>query len=200
MCLGGTKQHAVRYDAGTLATLFEDTQKQCQKQKLCLFGVGDCLEVIVDAFGIDSALKRRICQADGVFLPNLILLGHTVHIAHIRVGDRVQHQVHRRDAQHGAVHIKAAEGIGGKVLPLLRGHGILVVFADILRRRHQKSRCTTGRVTDHIVRCRCNQLHHHFANLLWCAELSVLACCCQFAQHILIQITLHIQTSEIMFI
>ena len=44
------------------------------------------------------------------------------------------------------------------------------------------------------------QVNHHFANMLRSTELTVLACRCQLAQHILIQVTLHIQLCNVVFV
>ena len=43
------------------------------------------------------------------------------------------------------------------------------------------------------VRRGLHQLHHHVADVLGRAELAVLPRCCQFAQHILVQVALHIK-------
>lgn len=105
----GTEQHAVRYDAGTASAGFEHSQEERKEQKLRLFGVGDSLQVIVDALGIHSALERRVRKTDGVLAANGVLLRHAVLVVDIRVGDGVKHQVHGRNAEHGAIHIKAGE-------------------------------------------------------------------------------------------
>ena len=52
--------------------------------------------------------------------------------------------------------------------------------------RYQKTCCTTGRITNRIIWCGLQQFDHHFSDMFWCAELSILSGCCQFAQHILV--------------
>ena len=195
--LAGTEQNAVRHDAGAASAGFEHPQEERKEQKLRLFGVGDCLQVIVDALGIHSALERRVCKADGVLAANGVLLRHAVLVVDFRVRDGVEHQVHGRNAQHGAVRVKAGEHRAGKMLPLLRGHAVLVVGAEVLRAGPQKARRAAGGVADKVVRRELHQFHHHVTDVLGRAELAVLPCCCQFAQHILVQVALHIKVGNI---
>lgn len=172
--LGGSEKHAVRHDTGALTTLSQHPQEQGQKQQLGLFGVGHGFQVVVDAFRVHGALERRICQTHGKLIADLILLGNTVLVVDLRVADGVQHQVHRRNAQHGAVCVKAGEGVPSKVLPLLESHGILVVVANVLRGGDQKACRAAGRVADGVIRGRLQQLHHHFPDVLGSAKLAVL--------------------------
>ena len=195
--LAGTEQHAVRHDAGAASAGFEHPQEERKEQKLRLFGVGDGLQVVVDALGIHSALERRVRQTDGVLAANGVLLRHAVLVVDFRVRDGVEHQVHGRNAQHGAVHVKAGEHRASKMLPLLRGHAVLVVGAEVLCTGHQKARRAAGGVTDAVVGCRLHQLHHHVADLLGRAELAVPTRRCQFSQHILVQIALHIKVGNV---
>ena len=109
----------------------------------------------------------------------------------------MEHQVHGRNAQHGAVRVKAGEHRAGKMLPLLRGHAVLVVGAEVLRTGHQKARRAAGGVADEVVRRGLHQLHHHVADVFGRAELTVLPCCCQLAQHILVQVALHIKVGNV---
>ena len=172
--LGGVEQHAVRHDTGALASLFQHPQKQGQKEQLGLFGVGHGFQVIVDTFGVHSALKGRVRQTDGKLVADLVLLGNAVFVVAVRVAYGVQHQVHGRNAQHGAVGVKPSKGAPSKMFPLFAGHGVLVVPPDILRSRDQKSRRAAGRVADGIVWGGLQQLHHHFPDVLGGAELAVL--------------------------
>ena len=94
MRLAGTKQHAVRHNAGAASAGFEHPQEERKEKQFCLFGVGDSLQVIVDALGIHGALERRVCKADGVLAANGVLLRHAVLVVDIRVRDGVEHQVH----------------------------------------------------------------------------------------------------------
>ena len=83
------------------------------------------------------------------------------------------------------------------MLPLLRGHAVLVVGAEVLCTGHQKARRAAGGVADEVVRRGLHQFHHHVADLFGRAELAVLPCCCQFAQHILVQVALHIKVGNV---
>ena len=197
MRLAGTEQNAVRHDAGAASAGFEHPQEERKEQKFRLFGVGDGFQVIVDALGIHSALERRVRKADRVLAANGVLLGNAVFIVDIRVGDGVEHQVHGRNAEHGAVHVKACEHRPRKMLPLLRSHGILIVRTEILCTGHQKTCRAAGWVADKVVGRGLHQFHHHVADVLGRAELAVLACSCQFAQHILVEVALHIKVGDI---
>ena len=125
------------------------------------------------------------------------MLRHAVLVVDLRVRDGVEHQIHGRNAQHGAVRVKAGEHRPRKMLPLLRGHAVLVVGAEVLRTGHQKARRAAGGVADEVVRRGLHQFHHHVADVLGRAELAVLPCGCQFAQHILVQVALHIKVGNV---
>ena len=184
--IGGTEQHAVRHDAGALAALFQHPQKQGQEQQLGLFRVGHGLQVVVDALGVNGAFEGRICQANGVSIPDLVLLGNAVLIVDFWVGDRVEHQVHGRKPQHGAVGVKAGKHRAGKMLPLLIRHGIFIVAANIFCRCHQKARRAAGGIADGILRGRPQKLHHHFNDVARRAKLAVLPGGGQLSQHIFV--------------
>ena len=92
----------------------------------------------------------------------------------------MEHQVHGRNAQHGAVHVKAGEHRASKMLPLLRGHAVLVVGAEVLRTGHQKARRAAGGVADEVVGRGLHQLHYHVTDVLGRAELTVPPCRGQF--------------------
>ena len=109
----------------------------------------------------------------------------------------MEHQVHGRNAQHGAVHVKAREHRAGKMLPLFRGHAVLVVGAEVLRTGHQKACRAAGGVADEVVRRGLYQFHHHVTDVFGRAELAVLPCGCQLAQHILVQVALHIKVGDV---
>ena len=83
------------------------------------------------------------------------------------------------------------------MLPLLRGHAVLVVGAEVLCAGHQKARRAAGGVADKVVRRELHQFHHHVADVLGRAELAVLPCSCQLAQHILVEVALHIKIGNI---
>ena len=74
----------------------------------------------------------------------------------------------------------------------------LIVPPDILRSGYQKARRAAGRITDGVVWRGPQQLHHHFPNMLGGAELAVLARSRQLAQHILVQIALHLSLIHIL--
>lgn len=195
-----SEQDTVRYNAGTLTTFFQHTKEQRQEQKLCLFGIGDCLQIIVNALGVNCSFEGRIGQAHGKLFSDLILLGNAVLVVDFRVADRMEHEVHSGNTKHGEVGIETSKCRTSKMLPLLRSHLVLVVAADIFRSRDQESSGTTGRIADGIIGGRLQQFDHHFSDMLRSTELAILACACQLTQHILIQVTLHIQLRDIMFV
>ena len=86
------------------------------------------------------------------------------------------------------------------MLPLLGGHDIFVVLPDVLGRRHQEAGGTAGWVADGVVRGGLHKFHHHLDDMAGRAELAVLACGGQLAQHILVQVALHIQAGDIVLI
>ena len=86
------------------------------------------------------------------------------------------------------------------MLPVLSGHGVLVVLADKLRSGDKKTGCAAGGVTDKVLWRGLQQFHHHLTDVLGCAELSVLTCRSQLAQHILVKGALHIQIGNVVFI
>ena len=167
-------KNAVRHDAGAASAGFEHPQEERKEKQFRLFGVGDGLQVVVDALCVHGALERRVRKADRVLAANGVLLGNAVFVVDLRVRDGVEHQVHGRNAQHGAVRVKAGEHRAGKMLPLLRGHAVLVVGAEVLRTGHQKARRAAGGVADKVVRRGLHQLHHHVADVFGRAELAVL--------------------------
>lgn len=112
----------------------------------------------------------------------------------------MQHEVHRRNTEHGVVRVKSRKCGACKMLPLLGGHGILIGATDVLRRRNQETCCSACRIANSIIWCRLQQLDHHLSNMLRGTELSVLACCSQLAEHVLIQVALHIQLCNIVLV
>ena len=131
--LAGTEQNAVRHDAGAASAGFEHSQEERKEKQFRLFGVGDGLQVVVDALCVHGALERRVRKADRVLAANGVLLRHAVLVVDLRVRDGVEHQIHGRNAQHGAVHVKAGEHRAGKMLPLLRGHIVPIVLMQSLK-------------------------------------------------------------------
>ena len=198
--LGGAEQHAVGDDACALSALFQHAQKQRQEQQLSLFGVGDGFQVVADALGVHGALEGRVGQAHGKAVADVVLFGNAVLVVDFRVGDGMEHQVHGGDAQHGAVHVKAGEGVPGEVFPLLRGHAVLVMVADVLRRPHQEARRAAGGVADGVLRGGPEQLHHHGNDMPGRAELAVLSGGGQLAQHVLVQVALHVLLGKIVLV
>ena len=69
----------------------------------------------VHVLGVEAPLERRVRQdhveARGRLLAELLGEGvrERVLVVDVRVVDAVQHQVHRRDAEHGAVEVEAVE-------------------------------------------------------------------------------------------
>ena len=188
----GAKEHAVRNDAGALAAFFEHAQEERKKEQLGFFGVGDGFEVVVDAFSVDGAFEWRIGETDGEGFTELVLLGDTVAVVDVGMADGVQHQVHGRDTQHGAVGVEAGEHGPFEVVPLLAGHAIFVVCAHIVGSGDEKARRATGRITDDVVGRRLEQRDHHFDDVRRSAELAVLTGGGEFAEHVFIEVALHV--------
>ena len=200
MRLAAAEEHAVGHDAGALAALFQHAQEERKKQQFRFFGAGHGLQGIADAFGVDAALERRICQAHGERGVHGIFLGYAVPVADIRMIYGVQHEIHGRNAQHGGVGVIAGEGGAGKMIPLSCGHGAFVVRADVFGGRNKKSRRAAGRVADDVVGRGVQKRDHHVADVLGRAELAVTACCGDLAEHVFIQIALHVEAGNVVFI
>lgn len=60
-----------------------------------------------------------IGQAHRESILDFILLGQTVLILNIRMGDGMEHKVHGRNTEHGMVHIKSREHGAFEMVPLL---------------------------------------------------------------------------------
>ena len=132
MCRGRSEQYTIRNDAGALAALFQHTQEQGKEQQLRFLRVRYRFQIIVDALCVDRSLERRIRQAHRKAIGNLILFRYAILIINLRIADRMQHEVHCRNAEHGVVCVKPRKCGACKMLPLLGGHGILVVATDVL--------------------------------------------------------------------
>ena len=175
MRLGGTEQHAVRHDDCPPAAHLQHSQKQRQEQQLGLFGLAEFQQVGGNDVGVQTALKRRVGQNQGVLVSVGVLIGQAVPILNKGVVDAVGHHVHGADSQHRAVHVEAVEHVVHVVvffLPVKEDLLFMVLF-QVLPSRHQKARCTTGRVADHVVRRGGHQIHHHLDDVARCAELAV---------------------------
>lgn len=76
-----------------------------------------------------------------------VVLGEGVHPRDVGRFHAVEHHVHRADAQHGLVSIKAGEHAGGEVAlvgGLHQFHGVMLGY--ILRRSADEARAAHGRV------------------------------------------------------
>ena len=200
MRLAAAEEHAVGHDAGALPALFQNTQKKREKQQFRLFGAGHGFQGVADALGVDAALERRIREAHGERGVHGVFPGHAVPVADIRVMYGVQHEIHGRNAQHGGVGVVAGEGGPGKMFPLLRGHGAFVVCADVFGGGNEKSRRAAGRVADDVVGRGAQKRDHHVADVLGRAELPVAARGGELAEHVFIQIALHVEAGNVVFI
>ncbi len=143
---GRAEENAVGDDAGATPAFFHHAKEQGKEKKLGFLRVGDGFEVVVDALGIDSALERRVGETDGELVGNLVLLRDAVTVVDVGVADRVEHQVHRRDTEHGAVGVVAGEHGARKVLPLLGSYPVLIVRPDVFGGRDEEAGCAAGRV------------------------------------------------------
>lgn len=198
--LGGAEEDAIGHDAGASAALLQHPQEEGEEEELRLFGVGDGFQVVMDALGVDGALEGGIGEADGVAVADVVLFGDAVLIGDLRVADGVEHQVHGGEAQHGAVGVEPGEHGAGEVRPLLGGHGGLAAFADIFRRRDEEARGAAGGIADGILRHGAQQLHHHLADVLGGAELAVLPGGGELAEHVFVEIALHVQVGDVVLI
>ena len=151
MGTGRAEKHPVGNNTGTASPFFQKPQKQCQKQEFRLFGVGNGFQIVVNAFCVHRSLKGRIGKTQGKAAGDFVLFGKAVFVVDFRMADGMEHQVHGGNTQHGAVGVKTGKGVSGKVFPLLRGHGVFVVLADIFGGGYQKAGCSAGRVTNGII-------------------------------------------------
>ena len=85
----------------------------------------------MDALCIHSALEGRVGEAYGELLTDSILFGYAVLVVNFWITDGMEHQIHGGDAKHGPVRIKSREGWAGEMCPLLGGHGIFIVLANV---------------------------------------------------------------------
>ena len=74
------------------------------------------------------------------------------------------------------------------------------MLSDILSRRNEESRSTAGRIAYNIIGSRSNELHHHLTDMLGSTELTVLTSRAELAQHILIEVALHIKVGDVMLV
>ena len=87
MGFAAAEEHSVRHDAGAAATLLQHPKEEVQEEKLRLLRIGDSLQVIINAFLIDGTLEWRIGQTEREGVANFILLGQTVLVLDIRIGN-----------------------------------------------------------------------------------------------------------------
>ena len=124
MGLAGAEQHAVRHDHGAAAAVLEHAQHQGEEEQLGLLGLDLAQQGRVDVLVVEAALERRIGQDHVEGVRGLVreLLGEAVAervlVVDVRGVDAVEHQVHRRDAQHGGVEVEAVEHAALDVLPV----------------------------------------------------------------------------------
>ena len=111
----------------------------------------------------------------------------------------MRHHVHRTDAQHGPVHIKAMKHVIHIMFFMLfiKENFFFPVLFQVFAGCDQKARGTTGRVTDHIIRLWCHHIYHHADDVSWRAELSVHPSRSQLGQQIFIDITARISLFEL---
>lgn len=112
----------------------------------------------------------------------------------------MEHEVHRGDAEHGAVGVVAGEHGARKVLPLLGGHDVFIVRPDVFGGRDKESGSATGRVTDDVVGRRLDELDHHLTDVLRGAELTVLTGSRELAEHVFIEVALHVEVGDVVLI
>jgi hypothetical protein len=108
--LAGAEQHTIGHDHSRPAAGLEQLQKQRHEQQLRFLGLHYPLQLAAGALVIQGARKGRIGEDQGV----CVLLARAVFreriaVAHIGVLHPVQQHVHRADAQHRGVEIKAIE-------------------------------------------------------------------------------------------
>lgn len=128
MGIGRAEQHAIGYDGRTAPAVFQHAKKERQKQQLGLFCLGDFDQVVGHDIVVQAPLKRWIRQYFREFIEVGILVGQTVSVSDVRIGDPVHHHIHRADEQHGAVHIVAGKHGGEVVLAGLFVEEHLVVI------------------------------------------------------------------------
>lgn len=91
MRLRRAEQYAVGNNAGAPAAFLKQSQEQSKEKQLCLFRIGNSFKIIVNALGVNRALEWRICKANSIFVTDAVLLGNTVLIVNIGIGDGMEH-------------------------------------------------------------------------------------------------------------
>ena len=112
----------------------------------------------------------------------------------------MQHQVHGGDAEHGLVRVESCEQTAVEMVPLFGGHRRFILTANVFGGRDQESRGTAGRVAYRVVGRGCDELHHHLADVLRGAELAVLTGGGELAEHVLVEIALHVEILDVVLV
>jgi hypothetical protein len=93
----------------------------------------------------------------------------------------MQQHIHRTDAQHRVIEIKAMEQAMVEVHAQLRiAEQHRVVFPQVFAHRHRKAAGAAGRIHHHIGGLRLGHRHHQLNNVARGAELALGACRGQF--------------------
>ena len=125
MGVGGAEKHAVRHDDRTASAQLEHFEHLSDEKQLGLLGFHDLEDRGVDVRVVETALERGIGQdqVKSVVRELRIAVGEgvaeSVLIVDARLFDPVEHEVHRRDAEHGHVEVEPVEHLGRQVPPFL---------------------------------------------------------------------------------
>ena len=200
MCFGGTKEHTIGNDAGAASAFYEHPQEERDEEKLGLFRAGRGAQAVADAFRVHRAFEGRVCEAEGEFVAYRVLFRDAVAVVYLRARDGMEHEVHRGDAEHRPVGVEAGEHGAVEALPLSGGHFVFILAAYIFRRGDEEARGAAGGVAYRVVGRRGGELDHHFAYVLRRAELPVLARGRKFAQHVLVEVAMHVEARKVVFV
>ncbi len=122
-----------------------------------------------------------------------MLLRERVAIGDVGILHSVQQHVHAADAKHRVVEVEAMKHAVMEVLLLLRVEQLpWMPLAQVFTGCDQKAGCAAGRIADHVVRLRRRQLDHQPDDVPWRAELPVLTCARDLAEHVFIHVALGI--------
>ena len=85
------------------------------------------------------------------------------------------------------------------MFPVAFRHGAFMGLAYVFGSGNQKPRSAAGRVADCVAWLWLYKFHHHFPYMLGGAELSVLSRRGKLAEHIFVNVALHVQSREVVF-
>jgi hypothetical protein len=127
-----------------------------------------------------------------------VLLGQTVTISDVGSFHPMQRHVHGSNAQHRGIEVKAIEQPLMEVPPqLVVAEERSVMLAQVFTASDEEATGADGRIADHVVWFRLDQLDHSRDEVARGAELTVLTGCRDLRQHVLVEIALGITVAHV---